>query len=113
MVDHVNSVGGLFTPSLLRDAGCNVVTINAQLDGCFSRLPESKRETLSEFAATVQAVNVDLGVAHESEAVRCSWLNNRLSIEGVKLFFDDGSVLIRPSGTEVVYRVYAEATKKE
>jgi phosphomannomutase/phosphoglucomutase len=33
----------------------------------------------------------------------------RLTLDGVKVFFDDGSVLIRPSGTEAVYRIYAEA----
>jgi phosphomannomutase len=38
---------------------------------------------------------------------------NRLSIDDVKVFFDDGSILIRLSGTEAIYRVYAEATKKE
>jgi phosphomannomutase/phosphoglucomutase len=36
----------------------------------------------------------------------------RLTLDGVKIFFDDGSVLIRPSGTESVYRVYAEAKNK-
>jgi phosphomannomutase/phosphoglucomutase len=34
---------------------------------------------------------------------------NRTTIDGVKIFFDDGSALIRPSGTEAIYRVYAEA----
>ena len=38
---------------------------------------------------------------------------NRLTIDGVKVFFDDGSVLIRPSGTEAIYRVTAEAQGEE
>ncbi|MFH0897621.1 MAG: phosphoglucosamine mutase, partial [Candidatus Bathyarchaeota archaeon] len=33
----------------------------------------------------------------------------RTTIDGVKIFFDDGSLLIRPSGTEAIYRVYSEA----
>jgi phosphomannomutase/phosphoglucomutase len=37
---------------------------------------------------------------------------NRLTLDGVKVFFDDGSVLIRPSGTEAVYRIYAEAREE-
>jgi phosphomannomutase/phosphoglucomutase len=43
VVDPVNSVGGLVTPSLLKDLGCNVVTINAQLDGDFSRLNRNQK----------------------------------------------------------------------
>lgn len=34
---------------------------------------------------------------------------NRITIDGAKIFFDDATVLIRPSGTEAIYRVYAEA----
>jgi len=34
---------------------------------------------------------------------------NRTTIDGIKVFFDDGSVLIRPSGTEAIYRIYSEA----
>ncbi|MEM3041604.1 MAG: phosphoglucosamine mutase, partial [Nitrososphaerota archaeon] len=33
----------------------------------------------------------------------------RLTIDGVKIFFDDASLLVRPSGTEAIYRVFAEA----
>ncbi len=34
---------------------------------------------------------------------------NRTTIDGIKIFFDEGSLLIRPSGTEAIFRVYAEA----
>jgi phosphomannomutase/phosphoglucomutase len=30
-------------------------------------------------------------------------------MDGVKVFFDDASLLVRPSGTEAIYRVFAEA----
>jgi phosphomannomutase/phosphoglucomutase len=36
------------------------------------------------------------------------------TIDGVKIWFDDKSgILIRPSGTEPIYRLYAEAKTKE
>ena len=36
--------------------------------------------------------------------------NNTSIIDGIKIWFDDKSViLVRPSGTEPVYRLYAEA----
>ncbi|MCK5626139.1 phosphoglucosamine mutase, partial [Candidatus Bathyarchaeota archaeon] len=38
---------------------------------------------------------------------------NRITLDGVKIFFEDGSVLIRPSGTEAIYRVFTEAKDEE
>jgi phosphomannomutase/phosphoglucomutase len=39
---------------------------------------------------------------------------NVSTIDGVKIWFNDqSSILIRASGTEPVYRLYAEAKKKE
>jgi phosphomannomutase/phosphoglucomutase len=36
------------------------------------------------------------------------------TLDGVKIWFSDQSaILIRPSGTEPIYRFYAEATTKE
>lgn len=77
VVDPVNSVGGLVTPSLLKDLGCTVVTINAQLDGDFSRPPEPKPETLSDLSTAVKAFHADLGVAHDGDADRCMFVDER------------------------------------
>ena len=36
------------------------------------------------------------------------------TLDGVKVWFDDGSwILVRPSGTEPIYRLYAEASTEE
>ena len=35
------------------------------------------------------------------------------TIDGIKIWYDDGWVLIRPSGTEPIFRVFAEAKKQE
>ncbi|MFX0100782.1 MAG: phosphoglucosamine mutase, partial [Candidatus Hodarchaeota archaeon] len=37
----------------------------------------------------------------------------RVLIDGVKIFKDDGSVLIRPSGTEPKFRSFADGKSKE
>src|SRR3990170_8659350 len=43
VVDAANSVGGLAAPRLLRDLGCKVTSINANIDGTFpGRLPEPR-----------------------------------------------------------------------
>ncbi|MFZ1038996.1 MAG: phosphoglucosamine mutase [Candidatus Bathyarchaeia archaeon] len=71
LVDAANSVGSLAAPRLLRELGCKVTTINANIDGTFpGRLPEPRPENLGELAATVKAVGADLGVAYDGDADR-------------------------------------------
>jgi phosphomannomutase/phosphoglucomutase len=71
VVDAANSVGGLTAPRLLRDLGCKVTSINANMDGTFpGRLPEPRPENLKEIALTVKAVGADLGVAFDGDADR-------------------------------------------
>ncbi len=71
VVDAANSVGGLTAPILLRELGCKVTSINANIDGTFpGRLPEPRPENLREIALTVKAVGADLGVAFDGDADR-------------------------------------------
>ena len=71
VVDAANSVGSLAAPRLLRDLGCKVTTINANIDGTFrGRLPEPRPENLKDLALTVKAVGADLGVAYDGDADR-------------------------------------------
>jgi len=71
IVDAANSVGSLAAPRLLRDLGCKVTTINANIDGTFpGRLPEPRPENLKDLALTVKAVGADLGVAYDGDADR-------------------------------------------
>jgi phosphomannomutase/phosphoglucomutase len=71
VVDAANSVGSLTAPRFLRDLGCKVTSINANIDGTFpGRLPEPRPENLKEIALTVKAVSADLGVAFDGDADR-------------------------------------------
>ncbi len=71
VIDAANSVGGLAAPYLLRELGCKVTTINANIDGTFpGRLPEPRPENLHEFASTIKAVEADIGVAFDGDADR-------------------------------------------
>src|SRR5437867_10398066 len=59
------------TPFLLRQLGCDVLAINAQADGHFpGREPEPTEENLVALRATVQAVQADLGIAHDGDGDR-------------------------------------------
>lgn len=71
VVDAANSVGGLATPHLLRELGCKITTINANIDGTFpGRPPEPRPENLQNLASTVKALGADLGVAFDGDADR-------------------------------------------
>jgi len=71
VVDAANSVGGIALPHLLRELGCKVTTINANIDGTFpGRLPEPRPENLGDLSAIVKAVGADMGVAFDGDADR-------------------------------------------
>ena len=71
VVDAANSVGGLTAPPLLRELGCKVTSINANIDGTFpGRMPEPRPESLKDLASTVKAIGADMGVAFDGDADR-------------------------------------------
>jgi phosphomannomutase/phosphoglucomutase len=82
VVDGANSVGSLTGPRLVRELGCRVTTINANIDGTFpGRPPEPRPENLGDLASTVKAVGADLGVAYDGDADRSIFIdeNGRIS----------------------------------
>ena len=71
VVDAANSVGGLTGPQLVRELGCKVTSINANIDGTFpGRMPEPRPENLGDLSATVKALGADMGVAFDGDADR-------------------------------------------
>jgi phosphomannomutase/phosphoglucomutase len=71
VIDAANSVGGLTAPILMRELGCRVTSINANIDGTFpSREPEPRPESLGDLSATVKAIHADMGVAFDGDADR-------------------------------------------
>lgn len=71
VVDAANSVGGIASPVLLRELGCKVTSINANIDGTFpGRMPEPRPESLGDLASTVKAIGADMGVAFDGDADR-------------------------------------------
>lgn len=88
VVDAANSVGGLAAPYLLRELGCKVTTINANIDGTFpGRLPEPRPENLQELASTIKAIGADMGVAFDGDADRSVFVDEKGEIHwGDKTF---------------------------
>ncbi|WP_066417485.1 phosphoglucosamine mutase [Halorubrum aethiopicum] len=70
VVDAGNGMGGV-TADALHDLGAAVETLNATPDGRFPARPsEPTAENCATLAATVEAVDADLGIAHDGDADR-------------------------------------------
>ena len=70
-VDPGHGAGGLVSPEFYRELGCEVVTVNAQLDGRFpGRMPEPVPENLEDLGELVRAADADVGIAHDGDADR-------------------------------------------
>jgi len=78
VVDCANAAGSVVTPRLLAELGCEVVSLNCQLDGTFpGRKLEPVPENLAELAKTVVSCRADLGVAQDGDADRTLIVDER------------------------------------
>ena len=76
VIDSANSVGALITPELMRELGCKVISLNSQLDGSFpGRSPEPILENVTELCKTVRSLGADIGVAHDGDADRATFVD--------------------------------------
>mgnify|MGYP005855345777 FL=1 len=70
-LDPAHGAGALVSPEFYRELGCEVVTVNAQLDGRFpGRMPEPVPENLDDLGRLVEAADADVGIAHDGDADR-------------------------------------------
>jgi phosphomannomutase/phosphoglucomutase len=124
VVDAANSVGGLAAPRLLRDLGCKVTSINANIDGTFpGRLPEPRPENLEEIAATVKAIGADLGVAFDGDADRSIFVDENgeiywgdktfALIEKHFLIENPNAKIVTPVSSSTLVKDIADAYKGE
>jgi phosphoglucosamine mutase len=71
VIDCGGGAGGTITPFLLREMGCEVITLNSQLDGYFpARNPEPKEDNLWMLKKAVKEFDAALGIAHDGDADR-------------------------------------------
>ncbi len=71
VVDCGSGAGCTITPFLLREMGCEVITLNAQLDGHFpARNPEPSDKNLGLLKKAVKEFGADLGIAQDGDADR-------------------------------------------
>lgn len=78
VLDCGNGASVVTSPTLLRRLGCRLVTLNGQLDGTFpGHLSEPTPENLADLVRTVPAVGADLGVAHDGDADRAVFVDEK------------------------------------
>jgi len=104
VVDPGNGAACGVTSSLLRELGCEVMEINAELDGTFpGRAPEPTVDVLGKLMATVKENGADFGVAHDGDADRAVFVDERGEFvsEDVALAIFAKSALERKKGVVV------------
>ena len=124
VVDAANSVGGLTAPTLLRELGCRVTTINANIDGTFpGRMPEPRPENLRDASITTKALGADLGVAFDGDADRSIFIDEKgqaymgdktfAIVEKYFLLKNPGSRIVTPVSSSTLIKETADAYKGE
>ncbi len=118
VVDTGCGAGGIVTPSLLRELGCTVITLNAQLDGTFpKRPPEPTGEVLGDLITLVKRSGADLGVAHDGDADRVVFVDEKgsfvsedvlLAICAKDALQDRGGIVVTPVSSSLCVKDVVE-----
>ncbi|MFW9789152.1 MAG: phosphoglucosamine mutase [Candidatus Thorarchaeota archaeon] len=78
IVDPGNGAACVHAPYLMQRLGCQVVTINGQLDGHFpGRRSEPDEESLGDLIQMIKETGADLGIAHDGDADRVVFVTER------------------------------------
>ena len=76
VVDCVNGAGSFILPMLCEQLGCEVITMNCNGDGNFTRVPEPLAENLNELEQEVINAGADIGFATDPDGDRLSIVSN-------------------------------------
>ena len=77
VIDAVNGAGSFILPILCEQLGCEVVTINCNGDGNFTREAEPLAENLNELEQKVLSDRADIGFATDPDGDRLSIVSNK------------------------------------
>ena len=115
-VDCANGASVLTTPLLLMKLGVRAITINGNPQGEFPGHPsEPTEDNLSELKRMVTELGADLGIAHDGDAARCVFIDEkgRYVSGDVSLSILSGSILRRNGGGKIVITVATSSMVKE
>ncbi len=72
VIDSVNGAGGLISPRLLSELGCQVIEINSEPHGIFAHSPEPLNQNLVQLQEAVRTHHADIGFATDPDVDRLS-----------------------------------------
>ena len=75
VIDAVNGAGAIALPNMLEALGCEVIELNCEPDGNFTRGTEPLPENLNDLSAMVKNHNADVGFAVDPDADRLAVVN--------------------------------------
>ncbi len=76
VLDGCCGAGNVISPQLIRELGCELIHINADLSGHFPHPPEPLNENLAQLAQAVKAHHADIGFAHDADADRVAMVTD-------------------------------------
>ena len=77
VIDAVNGAGADALPAMLESLGCEVILLNCEPDGIFTRGTEPLPENLSDLCQAVKDNNADAGFAVDPDADRLAVVNEK------------------------------------
>lgn len=85
VLDSVNGAGGLISPILLQELGCEVININQEPTGIFAHPAEPLNENLVQLEQAVKEHKADIGFATDPDVDRLSIVNEKGECIGEEL----------------------------
>jgi phosphomannomutase / phosphoglucomutase len=123
VVDPGSGPACLTTPRILTEMGCKVITVNGVMDGTFpGRMPEPTVEGLRNLAALVVSSGAAFGVAHDGDADRAVFIDNKgrfveenqqFALMARHICQENPGVIVTPVSTGQIVKLVAEMEKSE
>jgi len=112
VVDCANGASCFTTPYLLERLGCRVISLNCHPDGTFpGHESEPKEENLQDLISVVGDVSADLGIAHDGDADRAIFVDDRgrfisgdktLALVAREIVKNKGGKVVTPVSTSLI-----------
>jgi phosphomannomutase len=77
VIDSVNGAGGLISPKLLKELGCDVIEINSEPTGIFAHTPEPLNKNLIQLEQAVKDTGADIGFATDPDVDRLAIVSEK------------------------------------
>jgi phosphomannomutase len=77
VLDSVNGAGGVISPTLLRELGCEVIELNSEPTGIFAHSPEPLEKNLKQICEEVKKHKADIGFATDPDVDRLAIIDEK------------------------------------